>query len=141
MSRFKTVDRDTAYLPPPPVDEWLPDDHLARSVVEVVEQLDLSELTRQYAGRGSAAQHPSVLLGLLIDGHASEVHPSRKIERASDDTLANFRRRFLKRVETLSWAHANKTEAPLRQEASRVREIRVHGVSGGVGSLTGLRAT
>jgi transposase len=168
MSRFVPVDRDTAYLLPPSVDEWLPDDHLARFVVEVIEQLDLGELTRQYAGRGSAAHHPSVLLGLLIYGYANGVHSSRKIERATydsvafryvaanthpdHDTLATFRRRFLKEVEALfvqvlmlaremkllklghialdgtkidanaskhkalSWAHANKIEAQLRQE-------------------------
>jgi hypothetical protein len=54
MSRFVTVDRDTAYLLPPSVDEWLPANHLARFVVEVIGQLDLSALTRQYGGRGSA---------------------------------------------------------------------------------------
>ena len=48
--------------------DWLPEDHLARFVVEVVDQLDLSELTRQYAGRGSQAHHPAVLLSLLIYG-------------------------------------------------------------------------
>jgi transposase len=117
MSRFVAVDRDTAYLLPSSVDEWLPADHLARFVVEVVEQLDLSELTRQYAGRGSAAHHPGVLLGLLIYGYANGVHASRKIERATydsvafryvaanthpdHDTLATFRRRFLKEVEML----------------------------------------
>ena len=37
---------------PPSVDEWLPDDHLARLVVEVIDKLDLSELVGQYAGRG-----------------------------------------------------------------------------------------
>jgi transposase len=168
MSRFVPVDRDTAYLLPPSVDEWLPNDHLARFVVEVIEQLDLGELTRQYAGRGSAAHHPAVLLGLLIYGYASGVHSSRKIERATydsvafryvaanthpdHDTLATFRRRFLKEVEALfvqvlvlaremkllklghialdgtkiqanaskhkalSWGHANKIEAQLRQE-------------------------
>eukprot|EP01036_Dinobryon_divergens_P060476 gene60476-80658_t len=73
MSRFVPVDRDTAYLLPPSVDEWLPSDHLARFVVEVIEQLDLSELTRQYAGRGSAAHHPAVLLGLLF-GKAIKAH-------------------------------------------------------------------
>ena len=117
MSRFVPVDRDTAYLLPPSVDEWLPKDHLARFVVEVIEQLDLSELTKQYAGRGSAAHHPAVLLGLLIYGYANGVHSSRKIERATydsvafryvaanthpdHDTLATFRRRFLKEVEAL----------------------------------------
>ena len=46
-------------------------------MVEVIEQLDLGELPRQYAGRGSAAHHPAVLLGLLIYGHANGVHSSR----------------------------------------------------------------
>jgi len=117
MSRFVLADRDIAYLLPPSVDEWLPSDHLARFVVEVIERLDLSALTRPYAGRGSAAHHPSVLLGLLIYGYASGVHSSRKIERASydsvafryvaanthpdHDTLATFRRRFLKEIQTL----------------------------------------
>jgi len=59
MSRFISVDRDTAYLLPPLVNEWLPANHLARFVVEVIEQLDLSALTRQYGGRGSAAHHPA----------------------------------------------------------------------------------
>ena len=45
MSRFIIADRETAYLLPPSVDEWLPEGHLARFVLEVVSQLDLSELT------------------------------------------------------------------------------------------------
>ena len=117
MSRFVPVDRDTAYLLPPSVDEWLPSDHLARFVVEVIDRLDLEDLVKQYAGRGSAAHHPAVLLGLLVYGYASGVHSSRKIERATydsvafrfvaanthpdHDTLATFRRRFLKEVEAL----------------------------------------
>ena len=117
MSRFIPVDRDTAYLLPPSVDEWLPSEHLARFVVEVIERLDLHDLSKQYAGRGSAAHHPAVLLGLLVYGYASGVHPSRKIERATydsvafryvsanthpdHDTLATFRRRFLKEIESL----------------------------------------
>ena len=117
MSRFVNIDRDTHYLLPPSVDDWLPKEHLARFVVEVIDQLDLSALTRQYAGRGSAAHHPAVLLGLLVYGYASGVHSSRKLERATydsvafryvaanthpdHDTLATFRRRFLKEIEGL----------------------------------------
>ncbi len=56
MGRFVQVDRETAYLLPPPVDEWLPGNHLARFVVEVIDQLNLSKLTGAYAGRGSAAR-------------------------------------------------------------------------------------
>lgn len=117
MSRFIQVDRQTNYLLPPSVDEWLPEDHLARFVVDVIEQLDLSELTAQYAGRGSKAHHPEVLLGLLIYGYATGVFSSRKLERATydsvafryvaanthpdHDTLASFRRRFLAPLEKL----------------------------------------
>ena len=72
MSRFVPIDRETAYLLPPSVDEWLPKDHLARFVAEVIEQLDLSDLLHQYAGRGSAAHHPAVLLG--VDFHPEVTH-------------------------------------------------------------------
>ena len=51
-SKFRTVDRDTLYLLPSSVQDWLPDDHLARFVVEVVERLDRSALERQYSGGG-----------------------------------------------------------------------------------------
>ena len=88
MSRFIPVDRQTSYLFPPSVEDWLPEDHLARFIVEVIERLDLSELTRQYAGRGSAAHHPAVLLGLLIYGYATGLPSSRKIERATYDSVA-----------------------------------------------------
>ena len=44
MSRFHPVDRQTGYLLPPSVDEWLPEDHLARFIVEVVDGLDISAL-------------------------------------------------------------------------------------------------
>jgi transposase len=68
MSRFRPIDRTTDFLLPPAVQEWLPEAHLARYVVEVVEQLDLSALERAYAGRGSDAYHPARLLSLLIYG-------------------------------------------------------------------------
>ena len=107
---FHPIDRETDYLLPPSVQEWLPESHLARYVVDVVEGLDLSELERAYAGRGSDAYHPATLLSLLIYGYATGTFSSRKIERATydslafryiacnrhpdHDTLATFRKRF-----------------------------------------------
>ena len=44
MSNFRPVDRETGFLLPPSVEECLPERHLARFVVEVIEQLDLSRL-------------------------------------------------------------------------------------------------
>ena len=111
MTAFRPFDRKTRYLLPPSVEEWLPEDHLARFIVEVVDELDVSRLANAYAGRGSAAYHPSLLLSLLVYGYATGVFSSRKIERATydsvafryiaagnhpdHDTLATFRRRFL----------------------------------------------
>jgi transposase/IS5 family transposase len=117
MSKFHPIDRDIDFLLPPSVQEWLPQGHLARYVVEVVERLDLSDLERAYAGKGSAAYHPAQLLSLLIYGYATGCYSSRKIERATydslafryiacnrhpdHDTLANFRKRFGKEFETV----------------------------------------
>jgi len=117
MSNFRQVDRETGFLLPPSVDEWLPQRHLARFVVEVIEGLDLRAMSTSYRGSGSASYHPSMLLGLLVYGYATGVFSSRKLERASydsvafrfiaandhpdHDTIATFRRRFLKDIEAL----------------------------------------
>ena len=117
MANFRPSDRGTGFLLPPSVDEWLPQRHLARFVVEVVEGLDLSAMSRSYRGTGSASYHPTPLLGLLIYGYATGVFSSRKLERATydsvafrfiaandhpdHDTIATFRRRFLKDIEAL----------------------------------------
>jgi transposase len=115
--RFVSVDRNTAYLLPPSVQEWLPENHLARFVVEIVEQLELGPLTRAYRGRGSDAFHPSMMVALLFYGYATGVFASRKLERATydsvavryvaanrhpdHDTIATFRKRFLTELSAL----------------------------------------
>ena len=68
MSNFRPIDRQTGFLLPPSVDEWLPETHLARFVVEVIDGLDLSAMIKSYRGSGSASYHPSLLLGLLVYG-------------------------------------------------------------------------
>src|ERR1700740_794946 len=117
MSNFRQVDRQTGFLLPPSVYEWLPERHLARFVVEVIEGLDLRAFIGSYRGSGSASYHPEVLLGLLVYGYATGVFSSRKLERATydsvafrfiaandhpdHDTIATFRRRFLTQIEGL----------------------------------------
>ena len=88
MSRFRPIDRATDFLLPPSIQEGLPEAHLARYVVEVVEQLDLSAMERAYAGRGYDAYPPAMLLLLLIYGYATGTFSSRQIERATYDSLA-----------------------------------------------------
>ena len=85
---FHPINRDTDYLLPPSVQDWLVESHWARYVVDVVEGLDLSALVRAYVGCGSEAYHPATLLSLLIYGYATGTFSSRKIERATYDSLA-----------------------------------------------------
>ena len=108
---FKPVDRDTPYLLPPSLQDWLPQEHLARFVVEIVDRLDLTELERAYGGRGKTPYHPAVMVALLFYGYATGVFSSRKLELATydsvafryitadthpdHDTIAHFRKRFL----------------------------------------------
>src|ERR671911_1200432 len=117
MSNFRPINRDTGFLLPRSVDEWLPERHLARFVVEVIEGLDLSAMSQSCRGTGSASHHPKLLLGILVYGYATGVVSSRKLERATydsvafrfiaandhpdHDTIAAFRRRFLPRIEGL----------------------------------------
>ncbi len=117
MSNFRLIDRDTGFLMPPSVDEWLPERHLARFVVEVTAGLDVRAMTGRYRGSGEASYHPQLLLGIIIYGYATGVFSSRKLERATydsvafrfiaanahpdHDTIAAFRRRFLQQIGTL----------------------------------------
>lgn len=115
--RFLQCDRDTLYLMPPSIQDWLPENHLARFIVDVVSQLDLWTLENAYAGRGSDAYPPGMLLALLFYGYATGVFSSRKLEAATydsvafryitanthpdHDTIANFRKRFLEELKPL----------------------------------------
>lgn len=99
---------------PASIDEWLPEKHLARFVVEITEQLDLSAFYKEYKPSGPPPYDPRMLLGLLFYGYATGVYSSRKIEEATydsvafrfisgnlhpdHDTLADFRKRFLGQI-------------------------------------------
>lgn len=112
--RFKIVDRDTQYLFPPSVQDWLPESHLARFVVEVVDGLNLETLNASYRGRGSEAFPPAMMVALLFYGYSTGIFSSRKLERATydsvafryiaanthpdHDTIATFRRRFMEEL-------------------------------------------
>lgn len=115
--RFRDCDRDTLFLMPPSLDDWVPENHLSRFVVDIVSRLDLSSIINAYAGRGSDAYPPSMMVALLFYGYATGVFSSRKIERATydsvafryiavnthpdHDTIASFRKRFLKELKAL----------------------------------------
>ena len=116
--QYINSNRKQAYLLPPSVDEWLPKEHLARFIVEITDQLDLSDIHKHYTGNGGSMPYdPKVLLSLLFYGYATGTFSSRKIERATydsvafryiaanihpdHDTIATFRKRFLPQLEAL----------------------------------------
>ncbi len=114
MSRFKPIKREMNYLFPPSMNDWLPEQHLARFIVEIVVQLDVQPMECAYGTSGSAPFHPALLLSILVYGYATGVFSSRKLEHATydsvafrfvaadehpdHDTLNTFRKRFLKEI-------------------------------------------
>src|ERR1700687_4405424 len=116
MSReFKTPDYDATLNSTITLRQALPLNRLARFVVDVITQLDLSPIYARYAPVGGVAIAPEILLGLRFYGYATGVFSSRKLERATTenlafcylasglhpdhDTIANFRKTFLAEIQ------------------------------------------
>ena len=70
-AEFIPIDRNTPYIFPPCVQDYLAEDHLARFVVDIVEELDLNKLSSVYSGKGSRPYHPALLVALLFYGYAT----------------------------------------------------------------------
>lgn len=101
-------------LMPYDLGDWLPENHLARFVVDVVDKLDMKGIYSQYKGVGSTAYDPRMLLSLLFYGYSTGVFSSRKIESSTydsvafrfiagnhhpdHDTISGFRKRFLGQI-------------------------------------------
>src|SRR5215217_8922097 len=118
MSRtFKTVDYQATLDQTVRLGDLLPPNHLARFIVDVIAQLDLSAIYARYKSRGGAPYAPELLFGLLAYGYATGTFSSRKIERATyesapfrfiagnlhpdHDTIASFRKTFLPELHDL----------------------------------------
>ena len=115
--RFKMVDYEKALDQTVTIRDVLPPDHLARFIARVILLLDLSAIYAQYAPVGGEAYAPELLLGLLFYGYATGKFSSRKIEKATyesipfrflaggwhpdHDTIANFRKTFLPEITEL----------------------------------------
>ncbi len=115
--KFIPINRQQQLLFPPSIQDWLPEKHLARFVVDIVSQLNVQPLVETYEGKGFKAYHPEMLLSLLFYGYATGVFSSRKIEQATydsvafrfisanthpdHDTIATFRKRFLNQLKPL----------------------------------------
>ena len=115
--KFKTADYTTTLKLTVSLEEAVPPNHLARFIVDVIAQLDLNAIYARYGERGGEALAPEVLLGVLFYGYATGVFSSRKLEKATyeslpfryvagdlhpdHDTLAHFRTTFLPELKEL----------------------------------------
>lgn len=119
MKKYRAYQPQQSLLLPPSLDEWLPEDHLARFVSEIVDELDLSTIYGYYEreARGYPPYEPSMMLKVLMYAYATGVYSSRKIERRIYEdiafrylaagnfpdfrTISAFRKRHLKDFERL----------------------------------------
>jgi transposase len=85
---YKPVNREMEILFPLAVNDYIPDNHLAKFIVRLVDRLDLSNFTSNYSGRGEDAYHPSVLLSLLLYSYIVGIFSSRDMERSTYDSIA-----------------------------------------------------
>lgn len=115
MRTFITTDREQSSFLPLDIEDWLPDKHLARFIVNIVSEMDLSEIYNSYGSRGASPIDPKILLGILFYGYSTGVFSSRKLEEATYDSIAfryiagnlhpdhdtinSFRKRFMSRIE------------------------------------------
>jgi len=115
--KFKTADYAATLNLTIRLQDALPSNHLARFIVDVIAQLDLSPIYAHYGARGGEAFAPEILLGLLFYGYATGVFSSRKLEKATSeslpfrfiagdlhpdhDTIASFRKTFLPELKDL----------------------------------------
>ncbi|MDI9260647.1 IS1182 family transposase [Alicyclobacillus sendaiensis] len=88
--KFRGHNHDQLLLLPPDLNEWLPEDHLARFISDVVDQMDTSAITEPYERelRGYPPYHPVMLLKVLIYAYCTGVFSSRKIAAACEDVVA-----------------------------------------------------
>jgi len=116
---FRSYNPKQPYLLPPSLDDWLPQDHLARFISETVDQMDLSALITAYRsnGQGSAAYHPAMMVKILLYAYCMGIPSSRKIAKALVDdvafrwlaagnfpdfrTISEFRKRHLRALQDL----------------------------------------
>ena len=83
MSKFIDCERNQAFLLPPDLRDWIPEDDLAHFVIEAVERVEMSAFKVNHRGTGSAQYHPRMMLALLIYCYANGIFSSRA-DRARD---------------------------------------------------------
>jgi transposase len=87
---FKPYDLDQPFLLPPSLKEWLPENHLAYFISDVVDELNLGEILEIYSNtdRGQPPYHPAMMVKLLLYAYCMGIPSSRKIEQKTHEDIA-----------------------------------------------------
>jgi transposase len=87
---FYECDRETGYLMPPSLKEWLPEGHLAYFIIDAVKQMDLTMFYTKHRadGCGAYAYEPSMMVALMLYTYCHGERSSRKIEKACEIDIA-----------------------------------------------------
>ena len=87
--RFRDYNPNQDFLLPPSLREWLPQDHLANFISDVVDTLDLSEIIAAYDNSqgGQASFHPVMMVKLMLYAYCVGVPASRRIEKSTYDVI------------------------------------------------------
>jgi transposase len=86
---FRPYEPDQLLLLPPSLADWVPEDHLARFVSDVVDSLDLTAIEDSYEEeRGYPPYHPRMMVKVLLYGYCTGVYSSRKMARQLEDSVA-----------------------------------------------------
>jgi len=88
MEKFKPINNDQLFLLPPSIEDFIPTDHLARVIKEVVETIDVSAIESRYSHLGQKSYHPHLLLKLLFYGYSIGIRSGRKIAAACESDTA-----------------------------------------------------
>jgi transposase len=88
MQKFKPVTNDQLMLLPPSVEDFIPSDHLARIINDVVETIDIKDVEAKYSHLGQKSYHPHLLLKILFYGYSIGIRSGRKIAAACESDTA-----------------------------------------------------
>src|SRR5260370_17997187 len=88
MSNFIPFNREQAFLLPPDLKAWVPEDDLAHFVVAAVDRVPLGAFEVPKRTGGKPQYHPRLMLALLVYAYANGIFSSRPIERATLRAIA-----------------------------------------------------
>ncbi len=79
---FKAYDQGQVLLLPPSLEELIPPHHLVRVVNTVIDSIDITSVINKYAGGGTSAYHPRMLLKVLLYGYCMKIYTGRRLAKA-----------------------------------------------------------